>query len=233
MPRVSTCERTLDRRLEQRWSYANALLRSICGKEIGVTERGDNILVVSKTDALWGLPKLMQEERVDNTSSAEPIGLDLRRQQTATVVPIAVAFPVAIVLWFGTYYLLPPLAGMEDVVARLVFALKCSCVAILFCFVAGIEAVAHERLRSPAIDPLSGYDTPRMRVNLRYLQNTLEQLAPFVAGVFLVSRSIVPTVARCARLLRRPSSGSRRALPSGLGTIAVRHNAALVHPAWW
>jgi uncharacterized MAPEG superfamily protein len=184
MPRVSTCERTLDRRLEQRWSYANALLRSICGKEIGVTERGDNILVVSKTDALWGLPKLMQEERVDNTSSAEPIGLDLRRQQTATVVPIAVAFPVAIVLWFGTYYLLPPLAGMEDVVARLVFALKCSCVAILFCFVAGIEAVAHERLRSPAIDPLSGYDTPRMRVNLRYLQNTLEQLVPFVAGVF-------------------------------------------------
>ena len=54
MPRVSTCEQTLDRRREQRWSYANALLRSICGKEIGVTERGDNILVVSKTDALRG-----------------------------------------------------------------------------------------------------------------------------------------------------------------------------------
>jgi hypothetical protein len=54
MPRVSTCERTLDRRLEQRWSYANALLRSICGKEIGVTERGDNILVVSKTDGTVG-----------------------------------------------------------------------------------------------------------------------------------------------------------------------------------
>ena len=159
-------------------------LTALCDKEIGVTERGDNILIVSKTDALWGLPKLMRETRVDKGNPADPVNFDLRRQQTATIMPIAVAFPVAIVLWFGTYYMLPPLAGMEDVVARLVFALKCGCVAILFCFVTGIEAVAHERLRSPAIDPLSGYDTPRMRVNLRYLQNTLEQLAPFVAGVF-------------------------------------------------
>lgn len=38
--------------------------------------------------------------------------------------------------------------------------------------------------RSPAIDPLAGYDTPRMRVNLRYLQNTLEQLVLFVPGLF-------------------------------------------------
>lgn len=86
-------------------------------------------------------------------------------------------------LWFGTYYLLPPLAGMDDMLPRLVFSLKCSCVAILFCFVTGIEAVAHERLRSPAIDPLSGYETHRMRINLRYLQNTLEQLVLFVPGV--------------------------------------------------
>ena len=57
-------------------------------------------------------------------------------------MPIAVAFPVAIVLWFGTYYLLPPLAGMGDMLPRLVFSLKCSCYAILFCFVTGIEAVA-------------------------------------------------------------------------------------------
>ena len=102
----------------------------------------------------------------------------------ATMTPIAIAFPVAIALWFGTYYLVPPLAGMETVLARLIFALKCSCVAILFCFVTGIEAVAHERLRSPAIDPLLGYETRRLRVNLRYLQNTLEQLVVFVPGLF-------------------------------------------------
>ncbi len=65
-----------------------------------------------------------------------------------------------------------------------IFALKCSSVAILFCFVTGVEAVAHERLRSPAIDPLLGYETRRLRINLRYLQNTLEQLIVFVPGLF-------------------------------------------------
>jgi len=100
------------------------------------------------------------------------------------MAPIAIAFPIAIALWFGTYYLLPPIAGMETLLDRLVFALKCSAVAILFCFVMAIEAVAHERLRSPAIDPLSGYDTRRMRVNLRYLQHTLEQLVVFLPGLF-------------------------------------------------
>jgi hypothetical protein len=34
------------------------------------------------------------------------------------------------------------------------FTLKCYCVAVLFCLVAGVEAVAHERLSEPAFDPL-------------------------------------------------------------------------------
>lgn len=109
---------------------------------------------------------------------------DLRKERQATMAPIAIAFPAAIALWLGIYYLMPPLAGMEAVPARLIFALKCSCTAILFCFLTGIEAVAHERLRSPAIDPLLGYETRRMRINLRYLQNTLEQLVLFVPGLF-------------------------------------------------
>ena len=113
-----------------------------------------------------------------------PAGFDLRKQRMATMLPIAVAFPVAIALWFATERLLPPLAGMETVLARLTFALKCSSVAILFCFVTGVEAIAHERLRSPAIDPLLGYETRRLRINLRYLQNTLEQLIVFVPGLF-------------------------------------------------
>jgi hypothetical protein len=113
-----------------------------------------------------------------------PAGFDLRKQRLATMLPIAIAFPVAIALWFAIDRLMPPLVGMETVVARLIFALKCSSVAILFCFVAGVEAVAHERLRSPAIDPLLGYETRRLRVNLRYLQNTLEQLVVFVPGLF-------------------------------------------------
>ena len=113
----------------------------------------------------------------------QPDNFDLAKQRRATMAPIAIAFPVAIALWFGTYYLLPPIAGMDTLLDRLVFALKCSAVAILFCFVMGVEAVAHERLRSPAIDPLRGYETRRMRVNLRYLQHTLEQLVVFVPGL--------------------------------------------------
>jgi uncharacterized MAPEG superfamily protein len=73
---------------------------------------------------------------------------------------------------------------METLSGRMVFALKCCCVAVLFTFVVGVEAVAHERLQSPAFDPLAGHETRRLQVNLRYLQNTLEQLVVFVAGLF-------------------------------------------------
>jgi hypothetical protein len=104
--------------------------------------------------------------------------------QAGLLREIAIAFVVSIVLWLAIYFLLPPLAGMEEPLARLIVALKCACVAVLFCFVLGIEAVAHERLRSPAIDPLTGYTTRRMTINLRYLQNTLEQLLVFLPGLF-------------------------------------------------
>ena len=100
------------------------------------------------------------------------------------IVEIAVAFPLTIALWLAVYVLTPPLAGMDDTLARLMVALKCVCLAVLFTFVTGIEAVAHERLRSPAIDPLTGYTTRRMTINLRYLQHTLEQLLVFVPGLF-------------------------------------------------
>jgi hypothetical protein len=111
----------------------------------------------------------------------------VRRHQSTLVAEIAIAFPVTIALWLGVYYFMSPLGGMEDLLARLVFALKCCCVAILFCFLTGIEAVAHERLRSPAIDPLSGYETRRLTINLRYLQHTLEQLVLFVPGLFALA----------------------------------------------
>ena len=63
-------------------------------------------------------------------------------------------------------------------------ALKCTVVATLFCLVAGVEAIAHERLQSNAFDPLAGHQTERLRINLRYLQNTLEQLVVFAVGLF-------------------------------------------------
>jgi len=111
-------------------------------------------------------------------------GFDLRHERRATMLPIAIAVPVAIALWFAVAYLVPLPPGIEGIPARLLFALKCVCVAALFCLATGVEAVAHERLVSPAIDPLRGYETRRLRVNQRYLQNTLEQFVLYAVGLF-------------------------------------------------
>src|SRR3546814_16650072 len=60
----------------------------------------------------------------------------------------------------------------------------CSSDLILLAFVTGIEAVAHRRLFSRAIDPLAGAESAATKVDLRYLQHTLEQLVVFLPGLF-------------------------------------------------
>jgi hypothetical protein len=97
---------------------------------------------------------------VDDGQIAET---DFRRQRSAGVVFIAIGMIAAVALWFG---------------------LKCWCLAVLFCLVTGVEAVAHERLVSPAFDPLADFQTRRLRVNQRYLQNTVEQVIVLAAALF-------------------------------------------------
>lgn len=109
---------------------------------------------------------------------------DWREQRKSGVAAIAIAMAAAAVLWFAIDKLLPPLAGMEDLGARIMVALKCCALAALFCLLAGVEAVAHERLQSAAFDPLAGHETRRLRVNKQYLQNTLEQFVVFAVGLF-------------------------------------------------
>ncbi|HEY5105285.1 MAG TPA: MAPEG family protein [Caulobacteraceae bacterium] len=111
-------------------------------------------------------------------------GGDMARERKTGLVCIAISAPVAIGLWLAIDRLAPTLSGMDTLAERMLFTLKCGVVAVLFCLVAGIEAVAHERLTSPAFDPLAGFQTSRLRVNLRYLQNTLEQLVVFLIGLF-------------------------------------------------
>jgi hypothetical protein len=106
------------------------------------------------------------------------------RERRAGMIAIAAAMPVALLLWLAIAYLVPPLSGMDGMGSRMLFALKCFCLAVLFCLVTGVEAVAHERLSSPAFDPLSGFETRRMHINQRYLQNTLEQTIVFAAALF-------------------------------------------------
>lgn len=117
-------------------------------------------------------------------NDAESEKVEFRRQRRVGMIAIAVAAPVALALWLAIAYLAPPLPGMDSLGGRMLFALKCCCLAVLFCLVTGVEAVAHERLSSPAFDPLAGFETRRLRVNERYLQNTLEQILVFAAGLF-------------------------------------------------
>jgi hypothetical protein len=121
---------------------------------------------------------------VDPLFSAVSDDSSWRRERVAGIAAIAIASTVAASLWFGIRYWAPAIAGMDDIGARMVFALKCSCLAALFCLVTGVEAVAHERLQSPAFDPLADYASRRFAVNQRYLQNTLEQYAVFVTALF-------------------------------------------------
>ncbi|MGF6762451.1 putative MAPEG superfamily protein [Paraburkholderia sp. GAS33] len=109
---------------------------------------------------------------------------NFRQQRTVGIAGIAAASLFASVLWFGIDYLMSPLPGVDSLDARMLLTLKCWCVAVLFCLVTGVEAVAHERLTSPAFDPLAGFETRRLRVNQRYLQNTVEQIIVFAASLF-------------------------------------------------
>src|SRR5687767_2946456 len=96
-----------------------------------------------------------------------------RAERLKGMLGIAAAVVASAALWYAIRFNAPVLDGMDDSGARLAFALKCAALAVLFTLVLGIEAVAHERLVSPAFDPLAGHETRRLRVNQRYLQNTL------------------------------------------------------------
>jgi len=114
---------------------------------------------------------------------AEP-GSDWRTERKSGMAAIAASIAVSAIIWFALYRYLPPISGTSETGARMLVALKCLAVATLFALVAGVEAVAHERLQSAAFDPLSGHQTKRLQINLRYLQNTLEQIVIFGVGLF-------------------------------------------------
>jgi len=111
----------------------------------------------------------------------------IEAQQRTLVMGVVLALPVAIGLWFFLDRSLPPIPGMATQTARFFFALHCVGIATLLALLPGIEAVAHERLVTPAIDPLAGAESRRMRINRQYVQNTIEQLWLFVPGLLMLA----------------------------------------------
>lgn len=103
--------------------------------------------------------------------------------QRATLrLAVGLSLPVALAAWVALRALLPPIAD-----APMPFALKLAGASVFLTLLPVIQAVAHERLFSAAIDPLAGRDSARLIVNQRVLQNTLEQTAVFLPGLFLVA----------------------------------------------
>lgn len=109
----------------------------------------------------------------------------------SAIVQIGLASLVVAVIWWACYRYIPA-SDMPAVFDRVMFALKWSGIAILLTFLTGIEAVSHERLVTEAFDPLAGKETRSILVNLRYLQNTLEQLMLFVPGLLLLAAYAEP-----------------------------------------
>jgi len=120
---------------------------------------------------------------MDQQTEVLPPANSWRAERAKGMLGIAVAVLASAALWYAIRFNAPIAEGMGDPVERLAFALKCGAVAVLFTLVLGVEAVAHERLVSPAFDPLAGHETRRLRVNQRYLQNTLEQTVVFLVGL--------------------------------------------------
>ena len=103
------------------------------------------------------------------------------RPQARLALAVGLSLPVAAAIWLALANGLPPVT-----VEPLRFVLGCIGAAALLGLVPGIEAVAHERLFSRAIDPLAGADSRRLIVNQRYVQNTLEQFCLFAPGLALL-----------------------------------------------
>lgn len=111
----------------------------------------------------------------------------MRARLVRGVPAIGAAAVIALLIWLLVWLWVPPLAGMGEAADRLIFALKCVCVLLLLTFLTGAEAISHERLASDAFDPLTGHETRPLRINLRYLQNTLEQTVLFVPGLLVLA----------------------------------------------
>lgn len=80
-----------------------------------------------------------------------------------------------------------------------------------------MTAVTHERLLTSPFDPLRGAVPHRLKVNLRYLQNTLEQLVLPAAGSPLLLANSGP--AHCVQLYTGEAGVTRRASPRFLTRV--------------
>jgi hypothetical protein len=84
------------------------------------------------------------------------------------------------------FQLLPEPAGMEYVIARIIFTLWMNVLAILPLF-AGTAVVANGRFMTDAIDPLRHAENRAIEIDSWFVENTLQQNVIFFVGTMALS----------------------------------------------
>ena len=105
----------------------------------------------------------------------------VRYQRWVMVRGVLLALPGALAIWAAIYWLVPPMAGLEESAARVAFAWRCVCVVVMLSFLPAIEAVAHKRFGASDVDLVTGHSSRRFEV--RFLQHTMEQLLLFIPSL--------------------------------------------------
>jgi hypothetical protein len=111
----------------------------------------------------------------------------LSKSRAILIRDLILAGLISLLLWLILYAFLSPVANMLLPLDRLIFAFKCWGMATLFCLVLGIEAVTYERLGTSVITSLGDGESLRLRINQRYLRQTIEQMLVFVPALLMLA----------------------------------------------
>jgi uncharacterized MAPEG superfamily protein len=111
----------------------------------------------------------------------------LSKTRAILIRDLILACLISLLLWLVLYSFLSPVANMALPLDRLIFTCKCWGMATLFCLVLGIEAVSYERLGTSVVTALGDGESLRLRINQRYLQQTMEQMLVFVPSLLMLA----------------------------------------------
>src|SRR3546814_2599925 len=112
----------------------------------------------------------------------------VRYQRWAMVRGVLLALPGAAAIWGAIYWLVPPLAGLDETAARTAFAWRCCCLVVLLCFLPAIEAVAHKRFGPNTVDLVPG--APQRRFEVRFLQHRSEEHTSELQSLMRISYAV-------------------------------------------
>ena len=113
----------------------------------------------------------------------------MTRDQKIVATGAASGVAAMLLAMWALYTVLPAPEAAEGQFGNLLYALRWQPLAVLP-LVAMIVAVANARGLGPAIDPTAGAEDLAMRINIRVLDNTLQQFVLFAIGTIGLAASL-------------------------------------------